>query len=298
MLPALAATSVEVDEASVAALFEQAGVIRVDSIAQLFDTALLLAHQPLPRGGRVAIVGNSSAIGVLAADAALGRGLELAGRARSTSAPRPGRTCSPTPCARALRDPDVDALVVVFVPPLAMPGTAYARAMRDAVAEGLDERKPIVSTFLATEGIPDELAVPGPGGAPGRGSIPSYPSPERAVLALARATRYAAWRERAAGRAGAPGRPRRRAARGTIAAAGAGELSDDDTVRAARLLRHRGRALPRGGERRRRGRGGRGAGLPGGGQGHRRAVLAPRGPRRRPARSVHCGLGARRVRRR
>ncbi|MGH3586569.1 MAG: GNAT family N-acetyltransferase, partial [Pseudonocardia sp.] len=58
VLPALAATSVEVDEASVQALFEQAGVIRVESIAQLFDTALLLAHQPLPRSGRVAVVGN------------------------------------------------------------------------------------------------------------------------------------------------------------------------------------------------------------------------------------------------
>ncbi len=193
VLPALAATSVDVDEASVAALFEQAGVIRVESIAQLFDTALLLAHQPLPGGERVAVVGNSAAIGVLAADAALAHELVLA-----TAPVDVGAAAGPDVFAeavrRALRDPDVDSLVVVFVPPLSVPGTAYARAIRDAVAE-LDERKPIVSTFLATEGIPDELAVPGPGGAPGRGSIPSYPSPERAVLALARATRYAAWRE-------------------------------------------------------------------------------------------------------
>ncbi|HEX2132078.1 MAG TPA: GNAT family N-acetyltransferase [Actinophytocola sp.] len=192
VLPALAATSVPVDEASVDALFEQAGVIRVESLAQLFDTALLLAHQPLPRGGRVGIVGNSTAIGVLAADAALARDLELAGAPVDV-----GAAAGPDVLAAAVRDalrrPDVDALVVVFVPPLTTPGAAYARALRDAVAD-LDERKPIVSTFLATEGIPAELAVPGPGGAPGRGSIPSYPSPERAVLALARATRYARWR--------------------------------------------------------------------------------------------------------
>ncbi|TDV40327.1 bifunctional GNAT family N-acetyltransferase/acetate--CoA ligase family protein [Actinophytocola oryzae] len=188
VLPALAATSVEVDDASVQALFEQAGIIRVESIAQLFDTALLLAHQPLPRGGRVAVVGNSSAIGVLAADAALGQGLELAGGPVDV-----GAAAGPDVFADAvraeLRRDDVDALVVVFVPPLSIPGTAYARALRDAAGD-----KPIVSTFLATEGIPAELAVPGPDGSPARGSIPSYPSPERAVLALARATRYATWR--------------------------------------------------------------------------------------------------------
>ena len=225
--PALAATSVEVDEASVAALFEQAGVIRVDSIAQLFDTALLLAHQPLPSGSRVAIVGNSSAIGVLAADAALARDLQLVGGPVDVGADaRPDVFADAV--RRALRDEDIDSLVVVFVPPLAVPGTAYARAIRDVVAD-LDESKPIVSTFLATEGIPDELAIPGPGGAPGRGSIPSYPSPERAVLALARATRYAEWRLRPLGELVRPEGLDVETAREI--ASGTGELSDEDTVR-------------------------------------------------------------------
>ncbi|UVS77942.1 bifunctional GNAT family N-acetyltransferase/acetate--CoA ligase family protein [Actinokineospora sp. UTMC 2448] len=192
VLPALAATGVAVDEASVQALFEQAGVIRVESIAQLFDTALLLAHQPLPAGERVAVVGNSSAIGVLAADAALAQGLTLADDPVDVGA-QAGPDVFADAVARTLRRPDVDALVVVFVPPLTIPGTAYARALREAAAE-VEETKPIVSTFLAAEGIPASLAVPGPDGAPGKGSIPSYPSPERAVLALARATNYARWR--------------------------------------------------------------------------------------------------------
>jgi len=55
--------------------------------------------------------------------------------------------------------------------------------------------KPVVTTFLAVEGIPAELAVSGPEGEPVRGSVPSYPSPERAVAALARVLRYARWRE-------------------------------------------------------------------------------------------------------
>jgi acyl-CoA synthetase (NDP forming)/RimJ/RimL family protein N-acetyltransferase len=235
ILPALAATSVEVDEASVQALFEQAGVIRVESIAQLFDTALLLAHQPLPRGRRVAVVGNSSAIGVLAADAALGQGLELAGVPVDVGAAAGPEVLADAVRAELRRD-DVDALVVVFVPPLSIPGAAYARALREAAGdEGRD--KPIVSTFLATEGIPAELAVPGADGSPARGSIPSYPSPERAVLALARATRYAQWRAAPKGHLVRPDGLDPAAARGIVDAVLSGvgdglvELSDEDAVR-------------------------------------------------------------------
>ncbi|RJQ82379.1 GNAT family N-acetyltransferase [Pseudonocardiaceae bacterium YIM PH 21723] len=188
----LAANAAKMSESSVAALFEQAGAIRVDSIAQLFDAALVLAYQPLPTGDRVAIVGNSSALGVLAADAVISEGLTLAGDPVDV-----GSQTAPEEFAAAVRAaasrPDVDSLVAVFVPPLAIPGTAYARALREAVLEAGHD-KPVVSTFLAAEGVPAELAVLDDQGMPGRGSIPSYPSPERAVVALARATRYQAWR--------------------------------------------------------------------------------------------------------
>ncbi|SFW90017.1 bifunctional GNAT family N-acetyltransferase/acetate--CoA ligase family protein [Amycolatopsis australiensis] len=195
--PQLAATSTEIDEASVQALFEQAGVVRVESLAQLFDTALVFAHQPLPAGPRIGIVGNSSAIGLLAADTARSQGLRLAFDPVDV-----GPQASPDDFAEAvgeaLTSRDTDALVVVFAPPVATPGTAYARALRETVV-ALGERKPIVSTFLAAEGVPDELAVPSDDGVPARGSIPSYPSPERAVNALARVVRYAAWRQRPQG---------------------------------------------------------------------------------------------------
>ncbi|NKQ52973.1 GNAT family N-acetyltransferase [Amycolatopsis sp. K13G38] len=194
--PQLAATSAEVDEASVQALFEQAGVVRVETLAQLFDTALVFAHQPLPAGPRVGIVGNSSAIGLLAADTARAQGLKLAFEPVDI-----GAQAGPEEFAAAVREalnsPDTDALVVVFVPPVATPGTSYARALKEAALE-LDHGKPIVSTFLAAEGVPAELAV-AKDGAPGPGSIPSFPSPERAVNALAKVVRYAAWRQRPQG---------------------------------------------------------------------------------------------------
>jgi acyl-CoA synthetase (NDP forming)/RimJ/RimL family protein N-acetyltransferase len=190
--PALEHTAVPLDESSVAAVFEQAGVIRVETIDQLFDTALLLANQPLTTGENVAVVGNSTAIGVLAADTVIDRGLQLGCAPVDT-----GAQASPEELGAAVRaalgDPGVDALVVVFVPPIAVPVADYAAALRNAAAQE-DGGKPIVSTFLAVEGVPSELAAPGGDGGAEHGSIPSYPSPERAVQALARVQRYATWR--------------------------------------------------------------------------------------------------------
>jgi acyl-CoA synthetase (NDP forming) len=108
-----------------------------------------------------------------------------------------GATATPAEFAAAVADAlasdAVDALIAVFVPPVATPGAEYATALREAVA---DAGKPVVTTFLAAEGIPDSLAVRDAAGVPARGSVPSYPGPERAALALSRAVRYAAWRER------------------------------------------------------------------------------------------------------
>jgi acyl-CoA synthetase (NDP forming) len=205
--PALAASAVAIDEASVRALFEQAGVIRVETLSQLFDTALLLAYQPLPAGPRVAVVGNSSALGVLVADALLDGGMELAGPPVDVGTAAPPEEFAAA-VARAIRDDPTeiptdaadgdtghtagaDALIAVFVPPIAIPGAAYARALREAVA-GSD--KPVAAVFLAAEGVPAELSVGRADGSPGPGSVPSYPSPERAAAALARVSRYARWR--------------------------------------------------------------------------------------------------------
>lgn len=194
--PGLAASASPIDEAAVAAVFDQSGVIRVDSVDELFDVALLLAHQPIPAGPRLGVVGNSSALGLIAADVALAHGLYV---------PRPavdvGSAAGPEELAgavsAALAADDCDALVVVFVPPVATDGTEHARALAAAVR---DSEKPVLTTFLATDGVPAPLAVTGDDPAvPLRGSVPSYPSPERAVLALSRVVRYTQWRSRPVG---------------------------------------------------------------------------------------------------
>ncbi|MGZ5373945.1 MAG: bifunctional acetate--CoA ligase family protein/GNAT family N-acetyltransferase, partial [Aeromicrobium sp.] len=64
-------------QSAVDAMFRQAGVIQVDTLDEMFDVGQLLAHQPLPRGNRIAIVGNSDAMGLLVADAASAVGLDV-----------------------------------------------------------------------------------------------------------------------------------------------------------------------------------------------------------------------------
>ena len=194
--PGLAGTSVTVPEQSVGALFASAGVIRVDTVAQLFDVGTLLAHQPLPGGDRVAVVGNSTALGVLVTDSLLEEGL-------TPAFPAPvdiGASGTPEDFSATLRialeDDGVDAVVAVFLPPLMGGSEEFGAALREA-ARGAT--KPVVATFLSTEGIPPELAVPDENGMPGRGSVPSFATPERAVIALAKVAQYARWRRRPVG---------------------------------------------------------------------------------------------------
>ena len=174
-------------------LFRDSGLIQVDSITDMFDTATLLAHQPLPAGGRLAIVGNSTAVGRLGGDSARQQGFTVA---HSVDL---GAGASPEQFREAIADvlgrDEVDSVLTVFVPPVATEPDAYAEAIR---AAAVDSPKPVVSTFLAGEGLPEGLIVSDESGAAARGSIPSYPYPERAVSALVRARRYAEWLDRPA----------------------------------------------------------------------------------------------------
>jgi acyl-CoA synthetase (NDP forming)/RimJ/RimL family protein N-acetyltransferase len=176
-------------QAAVDAMFRQAGVIQVDTLDEMFDVAQLVAHQPLPKGRRVAVVGNSDALGLLAADAAAAAGLD----AKNPVALGSDATAEDFEEAldAALDDPEVDSVVAVFIPPLNTTGTEVAHVLA-AVGEQSD--KPLVSTFLGVEGVPELLRVPDVAGSTaGRGSVPSYPAVESAVRALARVVDYVQW---------------------------------------------------------------------------------------------------------
>ncbi|HEY9393364.1 MAG TPA: acetate--CoA ligase family protein, partial [Nocardioides sp.] len=175
--------------AAVDAMFRQAGIIQVDTLDEMFDVAQLLAHQPLPRGRRVAIVGNSDALGLLAADAAVSAGLQV-----NKQVPLPTEPSAEDfedALDAAIDDPEVDAVISVYIPPLNVSGEEIANVLA-AVGEQSD--KPLVTSFLGAEGVPELLRVPDVAGSTaGRGSVPSYSSVESAVRALAKVVEYAVW---------------------------------------------------------------------------------------------------------
>lgn len=194
--PGLAANSAHLPESTVATLFEQSGVIRTAGLTTAFDVAQLLVAQPVPRGDRVAIVGNSSALGILALDFCLDAGLRVVEDGPIDL----GVDVPPAVLAEAVRATvqrsDVDALVVAWVPPVAAPGTAHADALRQAAA---GSEIPVVSVFFAVDGLPEHLTVRDAEGRVERGSVPSYRTLERAVGALAHAVTYGAWLRRPVG---------------------------------------------------------------------------------------------------
>ncbi len=180
---------IEAPAQAVDAMFRQAGVIQVDTLEEMFDVAQLLAHQPLPRGRRVAVIGNSDALGLLAADAAAAVGL-VVNKSVALGAEATADDFEDALDA-AIDDPEIDSVIAVYIPPLNVSGEDVANVLA-AVGEQSD--KPLVSSFLGAEGVPELLRVPDVAGSTaGRGSVPSYPAVEAAVRALARVVEYAVW---------------------------------------------------------------------------------------------------------
>lgn len=197
-------------EGGVAAVCRAAGLIRADTLEELFDVAALLANQPLPRGRGVGIVTNVGGPGILCADACESAGLsvpELSDRSRAAlreflpaeaSVANPVdmiATASAEQFRRALEvvsnDPGIHAVVVIFLQPLATGAVEVAEAVAESsVAPG----KPILAVFLPPDEARAEFARRG---AP----IPVYAFPESAARALRHAVERAEWLRRAPSRA-------------------------------------------------------------------------------------------------
>jgi acetate---CoA ligase (ADP-forming) len=220
---ALASLDVGVD-----ALFAQAGVIRTNTLEELFDVVGLLSTQPLPSGSRVGVVTNAGGPGILLADACEAHGLSVPELSPATVASLkeflPAHaslknpvdmiaSATPEQYRRAIQavgaDPSVDSLVVIYIPPLVTQPEEIAAAVAQAAGE-VSANKPIATVFMGSKGTPPSLS-----GGP-RGALPSYAFPENAALALSAAARCAAWRTRPVGRVDPLDRDRVRAVRKTI----------------------------------------------------------------------------------
>src|SRR6476620_1052320 len=179
------------------ALLRQAGVIRVENVHQLFDVAQLTLHQPLPKGDRVAIVGNSDALGALSASACVSWGLRVT-HGPVSLAPQASAEEFAAALDAAFADPEVDSVVAAFIPPLVTQDEEVHMAVRTIVA---DHEKPCVATFLGMRGVGDGLSYEQNGI---RRSVPAYSMPEDGIRALNAVTRYALWRQRDRGTQVAP----------------------------------------------------------------------------------------------
>ena len=193
---ALAANDVAVD-----ALLSQAGVLRAGSIEELFDMAMAFEASAKPRGRRVAVVSNAGGPGILAADAMEANGLELVApgdRAVAEIAPLlpPGvavhnpldliASATPEGYRRAmgslLRDPSIDAVIPMWIPPLGVDQEAVAEAIVQSARETPD--KPVMAVMMGRQGLPEWRARLH------RAGIPTYTFPESAARGLAALNRH------------------------------------------------------------------------------------------------------------
>lgn len=164
-------------------VLRQSGVIRAENTHQLMDVAQVLAHQPLPTGGRVGVLASSPSLAALVADAVAAAGLTVVGPPEPLSAGAPDDEIAAA--VEALYAPGAcDAVVVVSVPVVLPRTDAIARAVAEAAAR--TGRTTVVSA-LGLHGMPDELAS-------GDVRIPAFSTPEDAVWALGEVVRYAQWR--------------------------------------------------------------------------------------------------------
>jgi acetate---CoA ligase (ADP-forming) len=192
------------------ALLAQCGVIRVDTVGELFDLAMAFGRLPMPDGNRVAVVTNAGGPGIIITDACEARGLSVAELSPQTQArlrqdlPEEASVRNPvdmiasaTPQSyrlaleAVLADPNVDAAIAAFVPPLRVRQQDVATAIVEA--RRAHPGKPMLAVLMGRAGLPEGRAGLWAAG------IPAYIFPESAARSLAAMWRYRQWVERPAG---------------------------------------------------------------------------------------------------
>ena len=226
-------------EAAVDALFREAGVLRVETLEELLDVTSLLAAQPLPRGRNVAVLTNAGGLGILCADACEAAGLALPelseGTRESLAAALPVEASIANPVDMlgsataetygrvlpvVLADPGVDAVIVLFVPPVVAGADEVAAAITHALEEEQHD-KPVLASVISAAGTPQALRA---------GKATPFAYPESAARSLGRVAERAEWLRRPQGRA--PGLAHDRdAARAALAAATDRWLTADEARR-------------------------------------------------------------------
>jgi acetate---CoA ligase (ADP-forming) len=225
------------------ALLAQCGVIRVETVEELFDMAMAFGRLPVPAGNRVAIVTNAGGPGIIITDACESLGLAVAELSAETQArlrqnlPEEASVRNPvdmiataTPesyrsaLEAVLADPNVDAAIAAFVPPLRIRQQDVARSI--VAARRAFPEKPMLAVLMGRAGLPEGRADLTEAG------VPAYIFPESAARALAAMYRHRRWLERPRGveRSFAVDHGRAREVLARARAAGDGYLDRSDVL--------------------------------------------------------------------
>jgi acetyltransferase len=187
-------------------LFAQCGVLRVETLEELFRFGIAFANQPLPRGNRIAIVTNAGGPGIMATDAAVRHGLELAALSPKTKSilqsnlPPTVSVNNPVDLIgdadevryqlamqAVLSDENVDGVIVICVPQMMTDLVATSKMIAQQVRFS---DKPVFAVYMATGDIEASLHVLE------EAQIPHFRFPEDAARALGAMARYVRWRKR------------------------------------------------------------------------------------------------------
>lgn len=188
------------DDAVYEAAFRRAGAVRVGEIAELFNAAQVLDSKKLPAGPRLAIVTSAGGPGVMATDALIQLGGDLAELSEesmkqlNTFLPPYWSKANPVDVlgdatidrftkalAICLGDPKVDGVLVIYVPLDSAPSTELAQAVADSAKK---TRKPVIATWMGAADVKEgrKIFVDN--------SIPNYDTPEEAVGTYLNMYRY------------------------------------------------------------------------------------------------------------
>ncbi len=187
------------------AILKQSGVLRVESIIDLFDYARAFAKQPLPKGNRVAIITNGGGPGIMATDASVRYGLQISQFSDATksklraSLPKEASVNNPIDLVgdaqadryelalRALDDENVDCGLVLLTPQAMVDLKKVAQTIASV---GPKSGKTILASLLGLGDVTPAVGILESNG------VPNYSFPESAVRALAAMSEYQRWIER------------------------------------------------------------------------------------------------------
>lgn len=196
---ALAGLDVGVD-----ALFEQTGVMRVDTVEELFDVASALSNQPIPKGNRVCIVTNAGGPGILATDALVANGMEMPALSPNTIKKLKQHISAEASFSNPMDmvagaggkefkftldavkdDKRYDSIIPIFVPPVTIDQMEVAKNIYESVK---DSSKTILACFMGAGMSSDAIQFLK------KNDIPVYIFPEAVAKTLATIDKYRRWR--------------------------------------------------------------------------------------------------------